>query len=147
VSHESVVHGFPSLQVSSDPGTHVPPPHTSFTVHALPSLHGSVLLGFWHPNAVSHVSVVHAFPSLQVSSGPGTHAPPPHASFTVHALPSLHGSVLLVFWHPSPVSHASVVHAFPSSQLCTVPPHTPPVQESPVVHASLSLHSVPLGRG
>jgi hypothetical protein len=40
----SVVHGLPSLQFGAEPPWQVPPPHTSFVVHAFPSLQGAVLL-------------------------------------------------------------------------------------------------------
>jgi hypothetical protein len=41
--HVSVVQTFPSLQTRAGPPLQVPPPQTSFVVHAFPSLHEFVL--------------------------------------------------------------------------------------------------------
>jgi hypothetical protein len=47
--------------------------------------------GSWtHPSVVSHLAVVHTFPSsAQVRGGPGTQVPPLQVSVVVQALPSL----------------------------------------------------------
>jgi glyoxylate utilization-related uncharacterized protein len=93
--HESSVQTLPSSQASGAPPTHVPPEHVSFVVQTLPSLHGLVLFTYAQPDEGLHESFVHKFPSLQFSGGPPAHAPPEHVSAVVHALPSLHGSLLL----------------------------------------------------
>jgi hypothetical protein len=59
--HESVVHTSPSLQLGAAPPWHVPPPQTSFVVHALPSSQAFVLFVCTHPVAGLQVSVVHGF--------------------------------------------------------------------------------------
>ena len=50
---------------------------------------------------------------------------------------------MAVFVH-LPFTHASVVHAFLSSQLAAAPAHFPSVQVSLSVQALSSLHAVPL---
>ena len=54
----------------------VPPLQTSLVVHALPSLHGRLLLACWQPSAASQKSSVHGLPSSQSSGLPATHVPP-----------------------------------------------------------------------
>jgi hypothetical protein len=122
----------------------VPPPHTSFRVHALPSSHGLVLLVWTQPVAGLHVSVVHGLPSSQFSAGPPAQAPPEHASFVVQALPSLHGALLFTWVHPVAGLQPSSVQPFPSLQFGAGPPTQwpAPSQWSPVVQALPSLHGV-----
>jgi hypothetical protein len=85
----SVVQGFPSSQFGAGPPTQCPPAHASPIVHALPSLHGAVLFAYTHaPDPGLQLSVVHAFPSVQVFGVP-TQIPPEHASPVVHAFLSL----------------------------------------------------------
>lgn len=79
---------------------------------------------------------------------PETHRPPEHWSPTVQAFPS--EQVRLLFWRTQPVRelHESVVQMLPSSQ--SVGPtgtQDPPMQRSPAVQASPSLHGVSSGRG
>jgi len=90
-------------------------PQTSPTVHALPSLHGAVLLLWAQPEAGSQESAVQtlpssqlallwmqvpealqestvqALPSLQLSGVPGWQRPLLHVSPVVQGLPSLQG--------------------------------------------------------
>src|SRR5579875_3215347 len=99
------------------------------------------------PLVGSHVSVVHASLSSQLSGGPVAHWPvagsqalrplqmsPPlhttgvpahtpllHKSPVVQGLPSSQGAVLKVCWQPSVGSHVSVVQGLPSSQLRGAP--------------------------
>jgi hypothetical protein len=40
----SVVHGLLSSQLTAEPPPHMPPEQTVFVVHALPVLHGALLL-------------------------------------------------------------------------------------------------------
>ena len=89
----SSVHTLLSSQFSAVPLLHVPPEQVSPIVHAFPSLHERALLVCAHPVAGEHASVVHRFPSSQLSAAPPTHAPPEQASPVVHAFPSLHGVV------------------------------------------------------
>ena len=78
------------------PPWQVPPPQVSPLVQALPSSHGLVLFVCWQPVPGSQVSVVHTLWSQQLGGGPPTQAPPLQASVVVQALPSSHGSLLLV---------------------------------------------------
>jgi hypothetical protein len=124
---------------------HTPPAHTSFFVHAFPSLHEAVLYVCVHPVVRLQESVVHGFPSSQFGPAPPTHFPPAQASPVVHALPSSHASVLFECVHPVAGLQASVVHTFESSQFVAGPPtHFPAVHMSPVVHALPSSHEVVL---
>ena len=87
----------------------------------------------------------HGLPSLQLSAGPPTQAPPLHASGVVHAFPSLHGAVLFVLTQPVDVLHESFVQTLPSLQLGAGPPtHVPPLHVSAVVHAFPSLQDTVL---
>ena len=132
----SSVHTLPSLQLKGGPATHEPPEQVSFVVHALPSVHGAVLLAYTHPLAGLQLSSVHTLPSLQFRGRPPTHEPPEQVSFVVHALPSVHGAVLLAYTHPVAGLQLSSVHAFPSSQMRAGPhTHEPPEQVSFCVHA------------
>src|SRR2546426_1924290 len=126
----------------------------SVCVHALLSKHG-VPLGavLWlQPVTGSHVSTVHASPSLQSSAVPGVHTPPTHVSSPLHTEPSEHGVVSGAAGPPvqAPATQVSaVVHGLPSSQRepsgAWVPPHTPPAQRSPSVQAFPSSQAVPSG--
>ena len=117
-----------------------PATQVSFVVQALPSLHGREVFMWTHPVAGLHESSVHMFPSSQPSGGPLMQTPPPHASFVVHSLPSLQGSVLFAFRQPLAGLQESSVQRFPSSQFGAGPPtQKPPLQMSPVVQAEPSL--------
>ena len=126
---------------------HVPPPHVSPLVQALPSLHGLVLLAFTQPVAGLHESFVQPLLSLQLGAGPPLQCPPPHVSFVVQAFPSLHGLVLFVLTQPDVELHVSVVHTLLSSQLGAAPPthRFEPLHWSAVVQKLPSLHEVPAG--
>jgi hypothetical protein len=64
-------------------------------LHALPSLHGAVLLLWLHlPLVASQLSLVHGLLSSQLAAVPGKHWPPLHTSPKVQALPSSHIAVL-----------------------------------------------------
>ncbi len=141
--HESVVHTFPSSQLGAGPPTHAPPEQASPVVHALPSLHGAVLFACRQPDTELHESVVHTFPSSQLSRGPPTQSPAAHWSPVVQTLPSLHGAVLLMWAQPETGSHESSVQGFASSQLSAPPlTHVPPEHRSPEVQAFPSLHEI-----
>ena len=132
------------MQTSGGPLTQVPAWQASFWVQALPSVHGAVLLLYTHPVEGLQLSSVHTFPSLQFRGGPATQEPPEQVSFVVHALPSLHGAVLLVCTHPLAELQLSSVHTLPSLQFRAGPPtHKPPTQVSFVVHALLWSQVVP----
>ncbi len=130
----SVVQGLLSSHAKPTPGVQPPSAQVSPTVHALLSLQAAVLLTFLHPDAGSQLSSLHKLPSPQAAALPATHKPPPQASPTVHALPSLHGTSLLTCAHPSFPSQLSVVQMLLSSQL-VVPPgrQTASLQASPMV--------------
>src|SRR5262245_27253821 len=89
VSHSPVV----GLQVwpaeHVDVLTQAPLLHTSL-VHAIPSLHGPVLLVNTQPVAGLHVSVVHTLLSLQTSAVPAVQVPFWHVSAPLQRFPSLH---------------------------------------------------------
>ena len=75
----------------------VPPWQMSPVVQALPSSQAFELLRNAHPLAGLHESVVQAFPSLQLTDPPLTHAPPWQLSPVVQA--SLSSQELpLAFW-------------------------------------------------
>jgi hypothetical protein len=95
-------------------------------VHASLSSQGALFEVVMHPITVSQLSSVQSFPSSgHTVCIPPPQAPPAQASSSVHALPSLQGSVLLVAAH-TPDAHCSSVQTFPSS------PQSPAVeQESP----------------
>jgi hypothetical protein len=66
-------------------------------------------------------------------------------SAVVQALPSSQGALLLLYTQPCKVSQLSSVQTSPSSQTGGAPPvQLPPLQVSPVVHASPSLHGAAL---
>jgi hypothetical protein len=68
--HVSFVQALPSLQTVAVPGWHVPPPHVSPVVHALPSSQEFVFGTETQPDAGLHVSVVHGLESSQTIEGP-----------------------------------------------------------------------------
>ena len=76
-SQVSVVQGLLSLQVSDVPAVQAPAWHVSTPLHTLPSLHevpfGTAVC--LQPAAGSHVSVVHAFASSQLSGVPAVQLP------------------------------------------------------------------------
>jgi len=116
VSHSPVpeLQDWPDGQLTGVP-PHEPPPQASAVVHGLPSLHAFVLLECVQPLPGLHPSVVQPLPSSQLGAGPPTQMPPEQASFVVHALPSLQGSVLFV-WLQVPAEHVSVVQTLLSLQ-------------------------------
>ena len=142
-SQLSVVQQLPSSQFVGGPPWHDPPLQRSPVVQALLSLHGFVFGACVHPLVGLHPSVVHTLPSSQFGAGPPWQLPPPHVSFVVQALLSLHGLVLFVCVHPpgTEESHPSVVHGLPSSQFVPpVPWHEPPEHTSPLVQELPSSH-------
>jgi hypothetical protein len=144
VLHESVVHGFMSLQ-SWGVAVHAPPAQTSPVVHGFPSLQGLVLFVCVHvpPPMVVHESVVQG---LSQSSGVPLQTPPEHTSPVVQLVPSLHERLFGALTQPVAGSHESSVHALPSSQLTVnVPAQEPPEHVSPPVQALPSLHVLELG--
>jgi hypothetical protein len=115
-------------------------------VQALSSLHGRVLLLLKQPVAGVHPSSVQTLLSLQLGAGPPTQVPPLHASFVVHALPSLHGVLLLTVTQPMDGLQLSSVQPLASSQTVGPPGwQLPPEHTSPSVHAFASLQTSLLG--
>jgi len=111
----SVVHWLPSLQTFVEPPTHVPPAHTSLSVHALPSLQVAVLLVWPQPVPTSQASFVHGFASSQVTADPPEHRPAWHASPLVHPLPSSQEVPLVAVTSagqaaPDPVHNSATSH-------------------------------------
>jgi hypothetical protein len=143
----SVVHTLPSLQTVGPPGLHAPPPHVSPVVQALPSSQAWVLATKAQaPVAGLQLSDVQGLLSLQTTAEPGLHAPPPHRSPTVQAVPSEQELVLAVKTQlPETGLQLSVVQTFPSLQTVAVPARqVPPLQKSPFVQALPSLQALAL---
>ena len=150
------VHALPSLQVVPSAGVLVqwPELHKSAVqtlassqslsiLHALP--HRGMAECWQTPPA--QLSAVQASPSSQLMLPVPTHTPVLHTSPLVHALPSLHGTLL----GPGPTrqlpvlgSQPSLVQTLPSSQTCAVPLQTPLAQVSPLVQPLASLQVVPV---
>jgi hypothetical protein len=120
--HESFVQTLPSLQTGAGPPLHVPPLHTSFVVHALPSLQLAVLFVKTQPLAGLHESLVHGLLSLHTVAAPPTQAPFEHESPLVHGLPSSQEPVFGVNVHPLAGLQPSFVHTLPSLQTGGAPP-------------------------
>jgi hypothetical protein len=84
-----------------------------------------------------HESSVHGLLSLQATGAPAWHVPPEQLSPVVHAFPSLHGAVLLVWTHPVAGLHVSSVHGLLSLQSTGEPPwQMPPPHVPPTTHRS-----------
>src|SRR5437870_13749641 len=115
-SQVSMVHGFPSLQLSAMPCVQLPFWHVSLPLHTLASLH-EVPFGTTvclQPATGSQVSVVHGLASAQVSAVPAVHTPAWHVSVPLHAFPSLHEvrSDAGRCWQPATGWHVSVVQGW-----------------------------------
>jgi hypothetical protein len=95
---------------------HWPAPHTSFSVHATPSLQPRVLFVCPQPVVAEQVSVVQVLLSSQLElTGVPTHVPAEQLS-VVHATPSEHEFELSFgYVQPDAVQTLSV-HALPSLQ-------------------------------
>src|SRR2546427_613246 len=146
--HASVVHAFPSSQLRGDPRVQIPDRHVSAPLHTFPSLHEVPLTtaGCRQPVTGSQVSVVHGFPSSQLSAVPEVHTPDRHVSAPSQTLPSLHGVPFTTgtFRQPVAGSQLSVVQALLSLQPRGVPPvHTPAWQVSTPLQRSPSGQGVP----
>jgi hypothetical protein len=97
-----------------------------------PPAHSVLLATCAQPAGEVHESTVHATPSSQPFDTPATQCPPPQESPIVHGLPSSHVEALSECVQPCAGSHASVVHAFVSSQLMCAPGvHMPLVAQVP----------------
>jgi hypothetical protein len=149
----AVWHESSAVQVTAVPA-HVPAPHASPVVQALPSLHAVPFAasGFEHvPLEGSHVPATwHWSLAVHVISAP-PHTPASQVSPVVQALPSLHSVPLVAagFEHVPLVGSQvpATWHSSSAEQVTGVPPQTPLAQLSPVVQALPSLHAVPLGAG
>ncbi len=141
--HESLVHGFLSLQLAPTPA-HEPAVQVSASVQSLLSLHGAEFAGQPHlPVTMSHRSSVHGLPSWQVLGLPGAQSPSTHKSPKVQALPSLHTEPASGEWlHPVPGRHLSALQASLSLQSRVVPP-----AQSPSLHVSFRVHTLPSLQG
>jgi hypothetical protein len=124
-----LVHGFESLQSAE-------------TEHGVQPGTGTV----WQPRVGLQLSVVQAFPSLQLSGSPGAQTPdwqislPLQALLSEHPVPFRTGSAV----QPKSGLQLSSVHGFESSQLTAVPaPHVPSVQLSLPLQTLPSEHDVP----
>ena len=148
VSQLSVVQGWPSSQETAVRYAQLPPEHWSPEVHALLSEQvARSLATCLHPLEVTHESVVHVLASSQPRAAPPWHAPFEQLSPVVQALPSSQGPLALAWVQPAIASHASMVHATPSSQPMGLPgTHAPPRQLSPDVQTLLSVQVAALAR-
>ena len=134
----SVVQGLLSLQFSATP-PHTPPAHTSFWLQALPSSQALILLANTQfPLALSQESLVQPLPSAHTLAEPGTQPLDTHWSPTVQELPSVHGLEFATCVQPVTLSHASLVHGLPSSQLRPVP-----AEQIPFTHVSFVVQTLP----
>jgi hypothetical protein len=110
--HESIVHGFESLQ-------------SLLTTHEAQPEMGVC----WQPLVALQLSVVHAFESLQLSAVPAAQTPVWQVSAPLHTVVSaqLVPFATLACWQPVTGSQLSVLQTFESLQLRAVPAvHTPP---------------------
>jgi hypothetical protein len=93
--------------------------HVSAPSQTVPFGHGvpSVTDACWHPSSASHVSLVHALPSLQLSAVPGVQIPFAQVSTPLQAFPSEHDAPFPsgVFWQ-TPALQTSLVHGWLSLQ-------------------------------
>src|SRR5262249_5967895 len=108
-SQRSSVQGLRSLHTTGVPAAQWPPLQTSPLVQALPSSHGTLLLGFSHPLLGLQLSSVHGLLSTQSGGGPPWQEPPEQVSPVVQAVLLLHGSVLFANTHPGPGMQLSSV--------------------------------------
>jgi hypothetical protein len=93
------------------------------------------------PVAGAHESSVQGFLSSHGSAGPPTHALFAQTSLVVQAFLSSQGFVFATLLHPDAELHESSVHGLLSLQFVgPLEMQLPPLQWSPVVQASLSLH-------
>src|SRR3989442_1201112 len=118
------------LQVGGVPGVQTPDWQVSSPLQTLLSTHGVPFAtgGRWQPAMGSQVSMVHGFPSLQLSAMPCVQLPFWHVSLPLHTLASLHevpfGTTVCL--QPATGSQVSVVHGLASAQVSAVPAvHTP----------------------
>ena len=140
------MHGLPSLQASALLPPQTPLAQMSPVVHALSSLHGSLLSLVTQPVLALQLSSVHKLPSLHALALPGMQAPPSQASFSVQTLPSLQVPVLATKVQPCWASQLSVVHGLPSLQVGPLPgTQAPDLHMSPMVQALLSSHAIDWG--
>ena len=143
-THESAVHGLPSLQMSGAPPTQTPAaqksvvvqvfasvhfawlltclqvPSQRSSVHALLSLHAAVL-GVWTHKADLHVSAVHRSPSSQPDGDLPWVQPVAVQLSWVHGLASSHWLASGVNTQPDLGLQLSAVQAMPSVQIVTAP--------------------------
>src|SRR5438132_14137811 len=127
----------------------IPDRHVSAPLHTLPSLHEVpfTTAGCRQPVTGSQVSVVHGFPSSQLSAVPEVHTPDRHVSAPSRTLPSLHEVPFAsaVCRQPFSGSQASAVHGLLSLQLSAVPaPQTEARRVGAPLHGSPSRHDVRL---
>src|SRR5204862_100761 len=133
---------------ASVPPPQTPPVHTSVFVHAFPSLQAvpSALLAKLHVPSPLHVPAWwHWSGAAQLYAVP-PQTPPVHTTAVVRPVASFQAvpSALLAKLHvPSPLHVPAWWHWSGAAQLYAVPPQTPPVHTSVLVHAFPSLQAVP----
>ena len=139
--HESVVHGSLSSQSRPAAPMQSPPAHRSTEVHALLSLHASLLGSWTQPRWGSQRSSVHGLSSLQGRTPLPVQVPPTQRSVRVQASWSLQAVALLVCSQPVVTSHLSFVQGLPSTHGQSLGVWAQPVVGSQVsmVHETSSL--------
>ena len=110
--HVSSVQPLPSSQFIAAPDWQLPPPQTSFRVHAFPSSQGAALFAYTHALVLGlHASSVHTFPSSQIPQSPPQPSSP-------HVRPSQSGSQ-----SHAPLSSQNEPEYSSHSGQSNVPPH------------------------
>ena len=129
------------------PPEQTPPAHVSPLVHTSPSSHEPPSLvgaASQSPVAALHVPMLQSSSNPVQSTGIPVHDPRPHTVFTVQRSPSSHGSPSLTgaaSQAPVAALHTPTLQSSSSPvQSVGVPAHTPPVQTSPTLHKSPSVH-------
>ncbi len=143
-SHASMVQTSLSSQIMDVP-RQTPPAQVSVWVHLLLSSHLAVLAVAVQPLAMSQLSSVQGFSSLQMTPAPGAHLPPAQVSPVVQALPSSQAELLSVVVQPTAGLQESLVQPLSSLHSMAMPgTHEPALQVSPSVHLEPSSHALVL---
>jgi hypothetical protein len=137
-----------AVQVMGLAPVQVPAWQVSVCVQALPSLHVEplALMGFEHAPAEHVPATWHWSEAVHTMGVPAQAPPAEHTSFVVHGSPSsqVEPPAFSVTVQPPAPLHVDVVWHCVGVHVYGVPPHVPLVHTSLEVHATPSLHVVPL---